>query len=368
MTYTNTEVSFYVDCLIVEALLSDESLLKTAQASGVFGQLIEKLTTYFGNHIDPNDKSGTLLRLLAPGAVLVLFSALNMGWLGSLIGLAMNIFHVDVKAILTSIWNQIKSLITGDKPTTSDKIDEIVESAVSSEVKPATEEEAASAANVLNTKSSVQLLRDAKMLKLAMIEYENHKKLNKLARPGFANDFLSMFNSRKSTTVSLLAKVLGWIFKIALASAGLLVAGDVVNKFLGRPNAIDNTVQKGKPIASPAVTPSMPKVVSKQKRFPVNAGYTEENKNVNEHWMESVSNNEVSIDSMLLQFAKDVYSGLNGKESYIRTSPGFGVIRDKIVTYNRSSAGDTMVFIPKYFTSKKQIVDMFIDDVAESAP
>lgn len=368
----NSEISFYVDSLIVETLLSNESLHKTAQASGIFSQLIDKVKNYFASHIDPNDRSGSLLNMLAPGAISLIFSSLGFGWLGALMGLAMSVFRIDVKGILSSIWTKLKSSISGDKQTTSDEIDTMVNSSVQEHAKPSTEDDALGALTLLEDKTSSQLLRDAKILKLALIEYESNKKLQKLAGPSF----LSMFNGRKATTMNLLTKVLSWIFKVAVASAGLLVAGDVVNKFLGRPNALDGTIQDGKPTVTPEGTPSAsapavtaPKSISKQTKFPVKSTYIDEKHNIgNANWMESVANNEVSIAAMLIQFAKSVYSGLDGKEATIRTSPAFEVIKDRIVTYNRASAGDTMVFIPKYFTSKKQIVDMFIDDVAENTP
>ena len=367
MTYKSSEISFYVDSLIVETLLSDPALYKTAQASGLFSQLIDKVKNYFSNHIDANDKAGSILNMLAPGAIHVIFSAMGFGWLGALLGLATSVFHIDINAILTSIWNKVKSLISGGKQTTSEEIDSAVNSAVQEEAKPATEGEIDQALKLLeNNKSAAQLLRDAQMLKLAMIEFNQHQ-LRKEAGP---STFSSMFNGRKSTTVNLLSKVLSWIFKIGLASAGFLVAGDVINKFLGRPNALDGTIQNGKPIpsAQPGAVAPAPVFVSKQTKFKVNPGYSDVKRNISDNWVESVSNDEVSIASMLVQFAKDVYSGLNGKEAAIRTSPAFEVIKDRIVTYNRSSAGDAMVFIPKYLTSKKQIVDRFIDDVAENTP
>ena len=138
------------------------------------------------------------------------------------------------------------------------------------------------------------------------------------------------------------------------------VAGDVINKFMGRPNALDNTVQQGKPVESiPA-----PKHVSTQTKFPVQPGYHEEHA---AGWAENVPNNASAIEGMLIGFAKQVYKGLDGLESNIKSTVGFQVIRDRIVNYNLSSEGDPVVYIPNYFTSKKQIVDYFIDDVAEKA-
>lgn len=374
MINPNSEVSFYVDTLIVETLLSDGGLSKTAQAGSIVSGLIDKVKNYFGSHVDPNDKAGSVLNILAPGVISMTFKAMGLGWLGLLFGLATNIFHINIAGILESIYGKIKSMITGDKQVTSAQVNEAVQSSVQEHTKPATEEEANQAAQLMDKKSTSQLLRDARFLKLAMVEYDT---LNSGLLKEAAPSFLSMFSSRKSTTANLLTKVLMWIFKVALASAGLMVAGDVINKFLGRPNALDGSMQGGKPTGTPSPglfsapepAPAAPANVAKQTRFPVSPSYKPSTKNVGgNNWTESVSNDKASIDAMLVQFAKDVYQGLDGLEAYIRTAPGFQVISDRILDYNHTAAGNAMVFIPTYFTSKKQIVDFFIDDVAENAP
>jgi hypothetical protein len=355
----NSEISFYVDTMIVETLLTDQVLSKTAQ-SGVLSQLVEKVKGYVGSHIDPNDKSGSLLNILAPGAISVTFSALGLPWLGILFGLAMRVLNIDVKGILKSIWDKLKSSLGNDKQISSSEVDNIVNSSVQEHSSPATQEEADKAAQLMQQKTS-SLLRDAKLLKLAMIEFDNIE-FNKTAAP---SSFLSAYSAKKASTTSLLSKVLSWIFKVSIASAGLMVAGDVINKFLGRPNALDGTIQNGKEVEQSQT----PLYTSKQTKFKINTNYVNENKNAgNSNWVENVSNDKQSVESMLVNFAKQVYQGLDGLESIIRSSPAFQVIADRIAFYNQTSAGDAMVFIPKYFTSKKQIVDMFIDDVAEKAP
>jgi hypothetical protein len=354
---TNTEISFYVDTLIVESILRDETLIKNSADGGLITGLIQKVKDYVSNHIDPNDKSGSVLNILAPGALSIAFGAMGLGWLGILIGLAMRVFHIDVKGILSSIYDKIKSMIGGDKQVTSAQIDDAVNSAVQEKAAPATEQEAQT---FLQAKSSAQQLRDARWLKVAMIEYQ-HSLLQKTA--ALPKDFFSAYSARKAKTTSLLGKVLGWVFKIALASAGLLVAGDVVNKFLGRPNALDGTIQQGKPIET---APALP--ASTQTKFKVKPTYHAENYNAGEtSWIEKVPNNLSSIENMLINFAKEVYDGLDGKDSIIRSTAGFQVIRDRIAWYNHAGEGAPLVFLPRYFTSKKQIVDTFIDDVAQKA-
>ncbi len=349
-----SDVNFLIDTLIVQTLAED-SFHKTAEAEGMVSQLVDKVKTYFDNNIDPNDKSGSLLNKLAPGVIWGLFKSLGFGWLGALIGLAMNVFQVDIKSILSSIYEGIKPLIESGKQTTSSAIDSVVDSAFGKHVQNTTEEEAEKAIQFFETKS---YLKDAQLVKLDMIAYQN----NKFAGPSF----LSLFSSRKFKVIEILKRVLGWVFKVAIASAGLMVAGDAVNKIMGRPNALDGTIQHGKPNAAPKIEPTAPIVTSKQTKFKLNPNYDKKTYNVGSNWVESVSNNEPSIIAMLLQFAKEVYQ-LNGEENAALSSPAFQILKNRIVSYNRNSAGDTMVFIPKYLTSKKQIADIFIDDIAASA-
>lgn len=357
--HSNSEISFYTDTLIAQIVLQDATFEKKA-SEGVISSLIQKVKDYVGSHIDPNNRSGSVLNILAPGAITVAFSAMGLGWLGALIGLATRVFNIDVTAIISSIWNKLKTLIAGDKPTSSEQIDSIVNSAVQEHVQPATSEEAEHAAKMMEAKTAAQIMKDARIVRLAMVEYENayiYKTADKM-------DFLSMFSGRKSKTTSILSRVLGWIFKVALAAAGLMVAGDAVNKFLGRPNAFDGTIQQGKPVEQSAT----PVHVASQKKFPINRAYHAEVRNTGDDtWIENIPNNISSISNMLVNFAKEVYDGLNGKESLITSSSGFNVVKDRIVWYNRTSAGAPFIAIPKYFRSKKHIVDYFIDEVAEKS-
>jgi hypothetical protein len=362
MTLTNSEISLYVDTMIVETLLGDGSLSKTAQASGFISQLIDKVKSYVGNNINQSDKVGSALNILAPGALSIAFRAMGLGWLGLLLGLAMRIFHIDVAGMLRNIWEKVKSALGDGKQMSSAEVDSIVSGVAADHNTPATEQEANQAERLLQTQSVT--LRDAQMLRFAMVQYD---KLNS----GLIKEagFFDLFSSHKSKTTSLLGVVFGWVFKIVLASAGLMVAGDVVNKFIGMPSALDGTVRDGKPVANaPAPVAAGPIHVATQTKFKIQPGYHDEHKNIGDSWVESISNDVPSIENMLITFAKQVYQGLDQMDSVIRATPGFQVLRDRIAFYNRASSGGPMVFLPKYLTSKKQIVDAFIDDVAEKAP
>ena len=354
---SNREISFYVDCLIVEALARDE---RTKQAAGeMVPALIEKIKEYVNSHIDPNDKAGSIVNILAPGALMMAFKAMGLGWSGFLLGLAMKVFHIDVNGILSSIWNSLKGSIAGGKQVSSAQVDSVVQSAVQEHSQPATQQEADKISQLLQSKSFSQNMQNARFVKLSMIQYQQ----GKLSRTA---GVLDAVNARKARTSSVLGRVLSLVFKVALASAGLMVAGDVVNKFLGRPNALDGTVQKGKPVEDAPKAAPMP--TTTQTKFKVKPSYRLESYNTgNIDWIEKTNNDSSSIGEMLVGFAKDVYDGLDGKENIIRQTAGWGALQDRINWYNRTAAGGPIVFIPKEFTSKKQMADYFIDDVAEKS-
>lgn len=361
MTIPNSKISFYVDCLIVEAILSDD-LVKNAEP-GVVSGLIDKVKEYFSAHVNPQDKVGSVLNMIAPGAIAMTLGALGFGWLGTLIGLAMNIFHIDVGGILTSIYGKLKGLLSGGS-TTSSKIEAAVKESVDSHVTEPTEAEAIEAEKKLKEKSASMRIREAKLIKIAMIDYRQ----NKLTKEA---GLLDIFSGRKSKIASTLVQIFGWIFKVAFASAGLLVAGDVVNGMLGRSSALTGTMHAGKPDDMPEQTEKeivTPVVRATQTKFKLNPGYHEENNNVgNSYWDEAIMADENSITQMLIKFANEVYGGLQGASALITSSSGLKSLLSEFRHINRDSWGSNVVIIPRKYHSKRQLVDVFIDEVAQKS-
>lgn len=309
------------------------------QADAHENELISSIKDYVSANIGNNTGTG-VLDLLAPAAVLMAFRALGLGWLGFLLSIAMRMFHINVSEILSSIYNKVKSPISSKQPLTSQQVDDMVSSSVQEHVSSSPDEE-----KEFLSSSFDQNVRSINFLKISNASLMTNA---------------GLFSSKKVAATSLLTDVISWFFKIVLASAGLMVAGDLANKVIGQPNALDKTYDRRKEEPT-----SQPLVVSTQTKFKLNPNFKDSKAPT--PWVENVVNTESSIENMLLSFAKEVYAGLNGKESEILSSPRFNLIKDKIVFYNNSSKGDNMVFIPKFVTSKKELVDLFIDDVAKSA-
>jgi hypothetical protein len=360
MKNTNRQIIIYQDMLLAEMLLGNIGMHKTAQAN-IMSDIAGKIKDYFSSKVDPNDKAGSVLNMLAPGVISVTFGLMGMPWLGRLLGVATSFFHIDVASILESIWNQLKESLSGGKQITSQQVNGIVQSSVEPHNTPATQEEADAAAkqadksgqNQANDGFNVQM-RTAQLLRLAM---EAHF-INKEAA---SSSWFSAFSGRKSATGSLLGRILSFLFNVALSSAGLLVAGDVMNKFLNRPNSLDGSIQKGKPVGETAEpSPSVP-----SSGRTTNPGYQDSMKNSSSmNWVENIPNNQSSIQQLLLNFAKDVYP-ISGQEGAIESSPRFQNLVETISWYNHESSGGPVVFIPRMFTTKKQLVDTFIGDIPE---
>lgn len=345
MSNYKSQVNNYVDSLVVETLVGGD-LSKVAQdaaSGGMMSGIADKIKGYVSNNIDPNDKAGSLLNMIAPGIISTTFSLLGLGRIGMVLGLLARMFHFDLSGILKSIYDGLKEELSGGKSTTSENVHTIVQNAVQSNT-------TAAASPPTANPTVAQQLRRAQILKLAL--GSNDK--NKLLAFGAITPSPSIFT-----------QILSFIFRVIVSSAGLMVAGDTMNHFLGRPNAIDNPIRGGQPVENGPPTPAGPR----QTRFPLNPSYQDSVKNSGgNNWIENVPNNTSSIEQMLLGFAKDVYSGLNGQESVIQSDPYFQNLVETISWYNHESPGGPIVFIPRMFTSKKQLVDQFINDVAEKTP
>lgn len=351
---SSREISFYVDTLLVETVLSEPNFYKKAD-------LESSVSAYFKSKIDPANPAASVINELAPGAVSLLFSSLGLGKWGLFAGLLMNVFHVDVYGVLKTMHDKIKDLLANG-PVSKSQIDEVANSTAQEysstsgpqEIQEGYQYQQSQSANA-NDKvySSLDLLHEAKLVRLALLSYE--KENLRLVKNANWFDFSKSYPKAKAQKTNLLTKIFGWIFQIALRSAGLMVAGDVVNKLLGRPNSLDGTYQAGKPEEAPVSA----EPISIQKKYPSKGDSPLPNQI-------PITNTPENIENVLVQFTKDTYSGLDGKEQLIKNTPGFQFVNEKFNWTNTYNPGSNTIIVPAAFISKKQLVDYFIDEVAAS--
>lgn len=342
--------------MIVEALLRDSSMVKSAQ-SGVLSGAASMIGEYASSHMNPEDKVGSVINMLAPVGIFKLFSLFGHGTLGILLGVVASALHIDVGSMVESLFNSIKDTLQKGQKVSPAQID----SAVSQTVQQHTPQDETPADDSIGN-SVAQDLREARMLKLA-IEHYNYRVL-RLTKEDASPVLFSYAAGRASRTTKLIGRILGWIFKTILMSAGFLVAGDEAAKLVGMPNALDKTWHAGQPSSAGLAAPAVPAPVTTQTKFKPTGTGTDV---APQPWEEHVSNDPGSIENMLIDFTKQVYSGLDGHEDWIRSSPIFQAVKNQIAWYNHTAAGEPMVYIPTNYSNKKTIVDHYIDEVAKNA-
>tara|TARA_R110000868_G_scaffold99024_1_gene272578 strand:- start:7607 stop:8641 length:1035 start_codon:yes stop_codon:yes gene_type:complete len=340
----NNKLQFYADSIIAETLLKD-NLVKVADGSTA--EFVSSIKEYFESKINPNDKTGSIINELAPGLILTMLRGTRFGWLGLLLSIAMSVFHIDVNSILSSVFNSVKNYISSGKQITPDQVDNIVSGSVNDHAGASEPDN-----DFILKENFSKRLRSAKLIKIAIMDYN----LNKNA---------GIFGDSKSKVISLLITVISLVFKVALTSAGVMVVGDIINHVSGRPNSLDHTYHAES--KDKAESPEVPVIRSTQTKFKIKTSYSDKKYNVGSQWIEQISNDPSSIAQMVVNFTKEVYDGLDNLDNIIRDTSGFSVVVDRIISYNKSSQGDREVYIPKYLNSKKEIADLFIDEVADKS-
>jgi hypothetical protein len=347
----NSEVSLYVDLFLVETVLGDNKLYKKAS---VLGDVLNIIKGYFQAHIDKAHPVESVLKMLEPGLLWVTMQGIGLGKWGFLLGLLTDYLHIDILGMLKSVFEGVKDSVTSGQKMSSEQVDSIAQNAAAQQA--AGDE---SGADDYKVYTSLELLDEARFIRLALIEYE-HQKM-RLLKEGSDVNHLFGFANKRAKGRSLLSIIIGFIFKMALASAGLMVAGDAIHAFMGEPSALTGNYQEGQ---TPTTTnePAAPAgPVSKQTKFP-----SKGDSPLPPTW--PIVNNQSNIENMVIQFAKDVYQGLDGKEQDIRNTAGFKAVVQEIAWYNIHNPGTTVTMIPGGFGTKKHLVDYFIDDVAAASP
>ncbi len=345
-----SSLEFYLDTLVIQAAFGNDKLVKQAEG-GVTDELISGIKNYIGSKIDNNDKLGSVINILAPGAITVMLSALGLGWVSYAVGLAMEIFHVDTDAIIHSILGDIVGKVKTQGAVSSDEIKSSVDAAFSSEISKEPTKEEIDKAELMNKAFTV---RQALIYKISMFEAIKEYELTKNA------GIFSLTKGARGGTVTLLSKIIKWVFLVVFSSASLMVAGDAV----GRPNSFTGGIQGGKPIDQ-AQTP--PPSVSKQTLFKANTGYDKVLNSSSATWIESVAPNNSNIRNLVLDWMSEIYPETNQFEGQAANTAGFRNVVEEIQDYNAGNAAGKITYIPRMFVSKKAVVDVFIDDVASKA-
>jgi len=350
MKKENSDISFYVDMMIAETILANDDIVKTAQLSQMFNfnSIGDWITGYVKEHYNENDKVGSLVNFVMPGIVASLIGG-PFGWLAAFL---MDMFDVDTMGALRTIYKKFEELLSTSNGVSAQQIDQVVNSSVdghSGADSSATQKAAeANQYSILKAKPYSKKIRQAKLLKLDLIEYANGK-------PIISNAGTFSFITTEVAGKNILKSILSFIFKVIFKSVAVMVAADVANKALDRPSGLTPGSLQRQREERGADSPS-----SMQNKFQKNPSYSNDQLN-----SVHITNNKENIEQMVIDAAKEVYQGLEDQDSNIKSCNNFNVLVENIVWYNRKSAGDPVVFIPPEFNSKKKMADTFIAQLAQ---
>jgi len=325
----------YIDqeLLSLAALSIDPTMYKMGGPTSptMFEQIVGAARNYFSNHWDEKRPIWSAVNLIAPEAVLFILKGSPLGWI---ISIAMSMFHIDLGSIFESIFKTLKPDVEKGKAPTEDQIRAAATSAVETHTQDQSKVDDFYA---FDAQSFDKKIRKIRILKLAT--------LNSTAQKFPFNLF-----SFKGILIALCVTIF------------VTLIGDIFAKIAGLRSGLDQNV------AVPQEQTAAPTAQPTQTKFKVKGSYNpNENKNTTVAWAESIPNTPESISNMLVMFAKDVYDGLGNLDSVIESTPAFQTVKNNFVFYNHRAGSNPPVLIPEDYKSRKQIVDQFIDEVAEAA-
>lgn len=317
------------DLLIIDTLFAP--LNKKAQLGASLSSIFDTIKNYVGEHIEKGKEAESIINILTPGILWGIHP-----FLGLLVKIAEGWFGFSPGDILMSVVNKIKPYLTSAKQITSDQIDGWTKEAVEAYQGP---DPTQSDVDRI-TSNALLTLRDAQLYKIAAYNFEKEGQV--------VSGALQLLGLKRKTS-SIIGMVISFFIKAVLAAAGLMVAGDLASKVISPSSNKDSSS-----------TPSLP--ASTQTLFKVNPSYVEEKFNIGSGWIETVPPSQIA--DPIAHWAGEIYPDLQGKTNFIKSNPVFQAFVTNLQKYNITNKSN-VTFMPKKFHSKKEVVDMFIDSLAD---
>ena len=275
--------------------------------------------------------------------------------------LILHCFDVDFYGLIGNICEDVTALFnTHGKQLSPDMVQERVDHHVDAAFAGKSAENAAQKAQQFAEEdSSLAAAGSASLslLKLSFLRQKNKSaKISIAAKPSATAAAVQTLSKGKEVVKKGFKGTLGGIFKVLLGGMGLTLFADFVKSSLfGMPSPLAEAFHFD-------MGPSFYPTVSSQTKYPLNPSYSvgyESSPIV----VTGVENDYNSILNLLQSWANQIYT--NVPANMVSRSMKVNDLIKKIIEINslRPSANDLL--LPYQFSSKKQIVDYFIDDVAK---
>jgi hypothetical protein len=373
----NIDLQYKSDAILIETIaayeLGNGSIIKSA---GLFdslglGSVGSAIKSFVSSHVKedaPGGYVGSVLALMVPA---VLFRAHP---LISAIYLIASQFGFDIQSIVSKIVAAIKPKLEAGEQINPDEFNEIGKSAVGSQVKSGAPNDlfeplrklSNSDLAKLSAKQTDPLDAFRALLGGSTGEAGNLPKTPLL----FGGDgtliqkiFGQLFSRPKTASrgMWLIGGFVIWILKTVLVGAGLMYGAEAIAGALGHKKAPDAVKEapKAAPAQSETATPAQPEADAAKEEKP----HSSQSSSSSEMWVVPMVGG--SVESMLVAWAFDLYPELEQyplAQEVIESSSTFKTI-SALLKSDPKKMGTSSLVMPDRFSSRKQVVDLFIDDV-----
>lgn len=299
------------------------------------------ITGMFQQIYDPNDKAGSLSKFLGPAIVTKVMQAMGFGFYGTLVGILLSAFDIDIAGILKNIVSSLAPQIQSGKTDFSQQeIEEKVKSSFD--------------AGYGSSKSASMPIEHVIMTKFAA-EPSMWDKLSGL----FSNDdFKRRYGGSLSNgSKSVLVRVFTTIFSVLLTSMGVMAAGQGVKKLMGKPNVFDGTASH-----SSSEKEDKPVIISqKSLKYKLKDGVSQANKSM---WTVPIKNDVKDISRFVINCVRNSFETDNLSDNEISRTSIFNEIVSDINLYNSRMPSQKAILIPSDYKNELTIAYPIIKELS----
>ncbi len=392
MKKKSDELQYLADSLIIENLLAKEfktannklTIIKQAGVFDILGGVASSIKDQVKSQINPDEPGGIIggvFNLLAPSALFRLNPVIGILYL---IGTS---FGINITTIFTKIMNILKPKLEKGISLTIDEVNSIGKNVVSSEVGSIEAKSSYYSSDMLIhlrelESGQIKTSQDISSMfsSLTGLQTANKQTLpNKIpwlsgsagASP-IQKIFGDLFASRSTGKAKwLLGGFVIWIIKTVLVSAGLLTITGIISKSLTHKNndskPLDNDSKENATNSilenkyTPIANSSNKNLIINHNSLHASGRGEQIFPNDDKHlWIVPLVNGDIA--ETLIAWTIDIYPELNGNENKIVNIPSFRKTVQLLQNNHHSSAPNSLA-VPKPFNNRKQVVDLFINDL-----
>ena len=298
------------------------------------------ITGMFQQMYDPNDKTGSLSKFIGPAIVTKVMQAMGFGFYGTLVGILLSAFDIDIAGILKNIVSSLAPQIQSGKTDFSQQeVEEKVESAFDT--------------GFGSSKSASLSFEEILIIKTAA---EKNKGILSGLSEGISkffetDEFKKYYGSSVSNgSKNVLIRAFSRIFGILFMSMGLMAAGQGAKKLMGKPNVFDGTAEKHDNKES-----------TKSIKYKIKDSVSTSNKT---KWLVPIKNNPKEVSKFIINCVRSSFEVENLSDNEISRSAIFNDIKDDILLYNNRLESDKLIMIPSEYKNELTIAYPIIKDLS----